>query len=393
MFKSLLLSLTLFSTISIAATIQIGDFIDVTDLGTDFVPLSGNTQGDYVGYRKSTNQAAVRRANGTVENIGTLGGSTSRATQISADGNKIYGWGPDTGGTDRTFLFENGTATALPNLPDVANRPAGVDSDGNVVVNLIAPVDLVFRWNAADSSSDGLLSGGQATGVNNNGVISGVTDLGSGFYFDGILHSLSPSGYNPSAGISDNDLTGGQLSGSLAAFFRIGDPNAQFIPNIFTLGPNSIVTGLTNDDNLFGNTDSTVFAYSLTDSTLYDLNNDFSITGASVGNITDILGSVVGSPDTFFGTYVDLGGAERSFVASFVLDDRLLGDFDADFDVDGADFLEWQLDFPIPGVLNLLDWIENFGEIATPVTAVPEPSTLLLFALASLSWRRPRPTV
>jgi len=392
MFKSVLLSLTLFPALSIAATIQIGDLIDVTDLGTDFIPLSGNTQGDYVGYRKSTNQAAVRRANGTVEDIGTLGGSTSRATHISADGNKIYGWGPDTGGTDRTFLLENGTVTALPNLPDVANRPAGVDNDGNVIVNLIAPVDLVFRWNTTDSSST-LLAGGQATGINNSGVISGVTSS-DGFYFDGTQNFIPPAGYFPSAGISDNNLTGGQLNGSLAAFFRIGnDPNAQFIPNIWVLGPNSIVTGLTNDENLFGNTDSTVFAYSLTDRTLYDLNADFNTSGAAVDTITDILGAVVGSADTFFGTYDDFSGVERSFVASFVLDDRLQGDFDDDFDVDGADFLEWQRAFPILGGLDLLDWIEHYGEAATPVTAVPEPSTLLLFALASLSWRRPRPTV
>jgi len=76
--KFALLALVFFvgsGSFTLAATIQIGEFIDVTDLGTDFVPLAGNNQNEYVGYRKSTNQAAVRRANGTVEDIGTLGGT------------------------------------------------------------------------------------------------------------------------------------------------------------------------------------------------------------------------------------------------------------------------------------------------------------------------------
>jgi len=279
----------------------------------------------------------------------------------------------------------------LPNLPDVANRPAGVDSDGNVIVNLIAPVNRVYRWDTVDSSSDILLFDAQATGVNNSGIISEVdTIFGNGFYFDGSSNTIPPSAYAPSAGISEKNLTGGQLSGSLAAFFRIGDPNAQFIPNIFTLGPNSIVTGLTNDDNLFGNTDSTVFAYSLTDSTLYDLNNDFSTTGAAVDTITDILGAVVGSPDTFFGLYA-VGGVEHAFAAAFVLDDDLplSGDFDDDFDVDGADFLEWQRAFPILDQLDLQNWQDNYGEALPPLSAVPEPSTrLLLLAALPLLFRR-----
>ncbi|MAT72532.1 MAG: hypothetical protein CMJ58_23785, partial [Planctomycetaceae bacterium] len=61
----------------------------------------------------------------------------------------------------------------------------------------------------------------------------------------------------------------------------------------------------------------------------------------------------------------------------------LAGDFDADGDVDGADFLAWQRN---PAVGDLADWQANYG--ATPTTAaagtVPEPTSLLLAAGATL---------
>jgi len=65
------------------------------------------------------------------------------------------------------------------------------------------------------------------------------------------------------------------------------------------------------------------------------------------------------------------------------------GDFDGDFDVDGADFLQWQRG-ESQSPLNLADfdaWEANFGTVdnslATSSTTVPEPSTLLLFGLAT----------
>ncbi len=53
------------------------------------------------------------------------------------------------------------------------------------------------------------------------------------------------------------------------------------------------------------------------------------------------------------------------------------GDFDADTDVDGADFLVWQRD---TGAESLSDWKANFGtsSAATNFSAVPEPSSLAL---------------
>jgi hypothetical protein len=59
------------------------------------------------------------------------------------------------------------------------------------------------------------------------------------------------------------------------------------------------------------------------------------------------------------------------------------GDFDGDEDVDGRDFLLWQRN---PAVGNLADWQNNYGTGGglTAVTAVPEPSNLMLLLLGNL---------
>ena len=60
------------------------------------------------------------------------------------------------------------------------------------------------------------------------------------------------------------------------------------------------------------------------------------------------------------------------------------GDFDDDGDVDGNDFLEWQRRDGTAVGLN--DWETNYGMVAltAEVSAVPEPSTLLMGVLVSL---------
>ncbi len=67
------------------------------------------------------------------------------------------------------------------------------------------------------------------------------------------------------------------------------------------------------------------------------------------------------------------------------------GDFDGDFDVDGADFLKWQRD--LGDATNLALWQDNFGTTAAAAAAaiVPEPASWVLLctmAMASARWRR-----
>lgn len=68
----------------------------------------------------------------------------------------------------------------------------------------------------------------------------------------------------------------------------------------------------------------------------------------------------------------------------------LPGDFDADGDVDGRDYLTWQRD---PNVGSLNAWKANYGSsLESPgnLTAVPEPATtaMLILGLIASAWRR-----
>jgi hypothetical protein len=64
--------------------------------------------------------------------------------------------------------------------------------------------------------------------------------------------------------------------------------------------------------------------------------------------------------------------------------DDLPGDFDDDGDVDGDDFLVWQLD---PNVGSLCDWDNHYGfvsPLSAVTSAVPEPSSLVLIVVGLL---------
>lgn len=68
--------------------------------------------------------------------------------------------------------------------------------------------------------------------------------------------------------------------------------------------------------------------------------------------------------------------------------DGLPGDFDADGDVDGRDFLVWQRN---PAIGSLSDWQSNYGSpLVSAITSVPEPTTagLMILALVGLLGRQ-----
>ncbi|QDT00396.1 LamG domain-containing protein [Adhaeretor mobilis] len=110
---------------------------------------------------------------------------------------------------------------------------------------------------------------------------------------------------------------------------------------------------------------------------------DGSLTDVTIdGKTWEFDAEISGTP----GSLINLGAAgiglvlDSNGVGGVTTDSVALvpGDFDADFDVDGQDFLAWQRD---PGVGSLADWQSNYGESFYPlsaVQAVPEPSCLAL---------------
>ncbi len=195
MLKSVVaLAVLVFSVASFGATIY------MQDLGADFVPQSGNGQGDIVGYKLSTNQAAVRRANGTIQDLGTLGGSQSRATAISDDGSIIVGWAHNASEVQSSFKHETGTMSSLLALAGTS-QAVGLDAQGNIYLNRqLGSSNSVRRWNRATGTVDTLVTGPQTTGANLGGNFVGVGSSGNGFYNNGSQQNIFPTSYNPSAG-------------------------------------------------------------------------------------------------------------------------------------------------------------------------------------------------
>ncbi len=99
--------------------------------------------------------------------------------------------------------------------------------------------------------------------------------------------------------------------------------------------------------------------------------------GGSWGTGTDPLAASFRSVTTPTSEFSSIGFR----VASLSGQAGLAGDFDADEDVDGADFFMWQRN---QNIGSLSDWEDNFGAVAQLAAAsasVPEPSSGLVLAL------------
>jgi hypothetical protein len=122
---------------------------------------------------------------------------------------------------------------------------------------------------------------------------------------------------------------------------------------------------------------------------------DISLLGGftpSLGDTFDIITALGGVTGTFDSTLLpDLGSLLAMDVlydtnnVALVVAPALPGDFDLNGKVDGFDFLTWQRDTSIGA---LVDWESNYGSVAPLAAAtasVPEPSSLLLVAMACLA--------
>ncbi len=114
----------------------------------------------------------------------------------------------------------------------------------------------------------------------------------------------------------------------------------------------------------------------------------FSLTTA-VGAKFALLTFGDGSSLAFEGTYNFVNGVADNFagfseIQLYAASIGSGGDFDQDGDTDGADFLLWQRD---TSVGSLSDWENDFGASTAlqAASAVPEPTSLVLFGLAAIS--------
>lgn len=110
-------------------------------------------------------------ATGGMTDLGTFGGASSSALAASADGSVVVGWAENGQGQDRAFRW-----TAAGGLQDLGPGTAhGVSADGSVVVGVLVNAQgnsRAFRWTATAGRVDlGTLGGAQsgARGVSYDG--------------------------------------------------------------------------------------------------------------------------------------------------------------------------------------------------------------------------------
>ena len=160
-------------------------------------------------------------------------------------------------------------------------------------------------------------------------------------------------------------------------------------------------------NNPFTSTVTTGINLDLTNETLFaSLLSDFFIAATAVELLT-IETSGISCTTLSWGGHTLLGGTEDEYEGSLIAqsgqnftdyrgsltEPDVGGDFDADCDVDGADFLEWQRHYAAPYTgADLTDFEMNFGTVApiraAPIRAItaalPEPSTALLLLASQL---------
>jgi fibronectin-binding autotransporter adhesin len=161
---------------------------------------------------------------------------------------------------------------------------------------------------------------------------------------------------------------------------------------------------LTGINTYTGNTNVQAGTLSITNPYLADLADVTVSTGAILDLNFGSLATVDTIDSLFFngvsqavGTWGRIGSG-ANFEANWITGDGLLnvvtfeppvttaGDFDQDGDVDGRDFLVWQRN---TSVGNLADWQANYGvgtvsAVTSATTAVPEPTGIVLVAMAGL---------
>jgi probable HAF family extracellular repeat protein len=177
------------STLGIRAFMwQSGTLTDLGVLpgGNDSVAVGINNSGQVVGRSSSSDgDRAVFWEAGTIASLGILPGASGRseATAIN-DAGQITGWSDTATGASHAFLFQSGNMTDLGTFPNgFTNQSVGADINKFGVVTGFAASDAYHSvyWQGGVMTQitipHAFGAGDQATAINDEGVIAGITDL------------------------------------------------------------------------------------------------------------------------------------------------------------------------------------------------------------------------
>ena len=155
-----------------------------------------NDRGEVVGWTYSTNPVTgatvqnfrgflVDRA-GVMHDLGTLGGATAIARDISNSG-RIVGASRIADGRNRAFLYDHGTMTELPSLGGLSDEATGINEHGWIVGSAVYPgqpngARRAVLWRNGGIEDLGTLGGttARAWRINERGDVVGQARTGGG---------------------------------------------------------------------------------------------------------------------------------------------------------------------------------------------------------------------
>ncbi len=192
-------------------------------------------------------ERAFRWIGGTMQDLGTLGGSQSVATGVSGDGSVIVGWSRDQDDDRRAFKW-----TSADGMQDLGTgkytEAVAVSFDGSVIVVNNGMDGHAYRWTSSGLVDLGTLGGAQSTAydISSDGsVIVGFSydEAGNPYAFRWTADSLQKIGtfYSFARGVSGdgNTVTGSETgaAGLHRAFRWTVDGGFEFaIAGNFTYG-------------------------------------------------------------------------------------------------------------------------------------------------------------
>lgn len=368
-------------------------------VGSGFARAAINDDGQIAGSAKFVGGSPQVRgfiysggAAGTFTNLGVLAGATATGIRPASDALDINNSGLATG------TASSGAGTI------------GTESDNiDIYVGSAAPITDI------DGDITALTRGDYGRSINDAGVIAGSNQDGKATLFNAAAETVLLTGttFADEASWAVDLNEAGQVAGSTAAsskafIYDSSDASVTVLPQIGT-GNRMDAKAINEHGDVVGKGDrgsglsaqARGYVYLADDAASYILEDQVvDLTLPTVPGLGDWErlrtawginddGWIVGQGDRRFagGTFP----TNRAYLLIPVPEPS--GDVNDDGLYRGVDFLEWQRGYPADNSpLDLADWGANFGSPAAlpALTAVPEPSTWLLAAVASLLASRRR---
>lgn len=234
-----------------------GSMSDLGSLGGSYSQGYGiNLAGQVTGYSAVANDTALHAfvyQNGSMTDLGTLGGSNSKGFALNAVGQST-GQAYDASNNGHAFLYSNSTMTDLGTLGGTFSYGSSINQSGQITgtANLTGDsANHAFIYQNGVMTSLGTLGGdrSEGNGINESGQVTGLSYTANNaathafIYSNGVMTDLGTLGGSYSAGFSINK------SGQATGYSYIAN-DVDTHPFIYTGGQMhdlyTIVTGVSN---------------------------------------------------------------------------------------------------------------------------------------------------